>query len=268
MCHRVSFFCVLIAALVNSPVGGDESIEQQLKNKSQSEIESTVRLKADSKRGAVLFHKSSAGCVKCHASGSGSLALGPDLAKIGTETTLAHIVDSILNPSKSIRKGYETVAVSLNDGRILTGLLANQDDRQIVIRDVSNLLQETVIDRGDVDEIATITTSMMPGGLVSSLRGERDFYDIVRYIQEISTGGPERAQQLQPSPQELLVVDDTADLDHSLILKSMTMSDFEAGLRIFQGHCVNCHGSDGNTPTLATARAFGTQKLRFGADPY
>lgn len=253
---------------MDSPVGGNESIEQQVRNRSQSEIESTVRLKADSKRGAVLFHKSPAGCVKCHASGSGSSAPGPDLAKIGTETTLAHIVDSILNPSKSIRKGYETVAISLSDGRILTGLLAKQNDRQIVIRDASNLLQETVLDRADVEEIATLTTSMMPGGLVSSLREERDFYDIVRYIQEISTGGPERAQQLQPSPQELLIVDDTADLDHSQILKSMTTSDFEAGLRIFQGHCVNCHGSDGNTPTLATARAFGTQKLRFGADPY
>lgn len=33
-------------------------------------------------------------------------------------------------------------------------------------------------------------------------------------------------------------------------------------------HCRNCHGADGNTPTLATARAFGTQPLRFGSDAY
>ena len=44
--------------------------------------------------------------------------------------------------------------------------------------------------------------------------------------------------------------------------------DFTAGEAIYHGYCYSCHGSDGNTPSLPTARAFGTQKLKFGEDPY
>ena len=36
----------------------------------------------------------------------------------------------------------------------------------------------------------------------------------------------------------------------------MSREDYAAGRKIFQGYCQNCHGSDGNHPKLATARAF------------
>lgn len=39
------------------------------------------------------------------------------------------------------------------------------------------------------------------------------------------------------------------------------------GKQIYEATCYQCHGKDGNSPSLATARAFGTQKLKFGADP-
>ena len=266
MLYRVLIFSAML--IVTSSLEGDDQLEQTLRAKSLQEIEAIVRLKADAKRGALVFHKSAAACGKCHAAGADVSPLGPDLAKIGAETTLAHIVESLLDPSKSIRKGYETVSVAMNDGRVLTGMIAKQDDTQIVLRDASNLLQETIVDRRDVEEMVPSKTSMMPNRLIASLREERDFYDLVRYLREISSGGPDRAKELQPSPQELIVVDDTLDLDHAKILKSLGEADFKIGQGIFEGHCINCHGSDGNTPKLPTARALGTQKLRFGADPY
>ncbi|MCA8998660.1 MAG: c-type cytochrome, partial [Planctomycetaceae bacterium] len=246
----------------------DAQTEERVRGRSAPELEAYVRLHGDPQRGAILFHKSAAACSRCHASGDAVTPLGPDLSKIGPQTTVAHVVESLLEPSKKIREGYETVNIVTTDGRLLSGLIARQDMDQIVLRDAANLLQEIRVPRKEIEEIQKSETSMMPRGLVASLRDDREFYDLVRYVQEIATGGPTRAKELQPRPEELLIVDDTQDLDHARILTSLGERDFEAGQRIFHGHCVNCHGPDGNTPTLATARAFGAQELKYGADPY
>ncbi len=71
-----------------------------------------------------------------------------------------------------------------------------------------------------------------------------------------------------PSAAELAVKDDSVNLDHAGIIKKLSSRDFDAGQGIYHGYCFNCHGQDGNTASLPTARAFGTDKLKFGADPY
>lgn len=57
-------------------------------------------------------------------------------------------------------------------------------------------------------------------------------------------------------------------LDHAGIILSLTKTDYKAGEVIYQGLCVNCHGADGKTAPLPTARAFGSQPFKFGSDPY
>ena len=43
------------------------------------------------------------------------------------------LVESILEPSKEIREGYETIVVITDDGLTVTGLLAEETDEKIVI---------------------------------------------------------------------------------------------------------------------------------------
>lgn len=57
-------------------------------------------------------------------------------------------------------------------------------------------------------------------------------------------------------------------VDHAGILQSLDDEDFAAGETIYKTLCTNCHGADGITPPLPTARAFGTGELKFGTDPY
>jgi len=258
----------LFALSLSSLVYAGPELESQLKEMDTKTIQAHVRLRGNAQRGALLFYKSAASCSKCHSTGDDPSPLGPALSKIGTETTVAHIIESLLEPSRKIRKGFETVNIVTTNGEIRSGLIASQDDSRIVLRDASNLSKEVIVPREQIDVMKTSPTSMMPNGLVASLRDEHEFYDLVRYISEIATAGPERAATLQPSPEELVVKDDTIGLDHAGILRSLNDKDFQKGKQIFNGHCINCHGKDGNTPTLPTARAFGTQKLRFGADPY
>ncbi len=232
-------------------------------------IAAQARLRGDSKRGALIFHRSAAACVKCHAAGDEASPLGPDLAKVGPKVTDQHIVESILRPSAAVSKGYEIVTVLMDDGVVKSGIVVNDDDADfLLLRDLENLENEVKILKHEIDEIRVSQKSIMPDGLATALQSERDVYDLVRYLMEIARGGPTRAVDLQPEPGELVVHDDTIDLDHAGILRSLNGQDFEAGKNIYLGHCKNCHGGDGNTPSLASARAFGTQQLKYGSDPF
>ncbi len=57
-------------------------------------------------------------------------------------------------------------------------------------------------------------------------------------------------------------------VDHAGILQTLDDEDFAGGETIYKTLCTNCHGADGITPLLPTARAFGSGELKFGSDPY
>ncbi|MFH1304039.1 MAG: c-type cytochrome, partial [Planctomycetota bacterium] len=244
------------------------SLEQQLKQSPLAQLAKEARRRGNPKRGALIFYKSVAACIKCHDSGNDSTPLGPDLTKTDQTLTDEYLVESILAPSTKIKQGFETVTIIKTDGKLVSGLVAEDRKDSLVLRDASNLEQEIVVPKQEIDEKTVSQNSMMPAGLVGTLNSQAEFFDLVSYVFNVARGGAQRAAELKPSAEELLVKDDTQNLDHAGILKRMSQQDFEAGKQIFQGLCINCHGADGNKPSLPTARAFGTQPLKFGADPY
>lgn len=243
------------------------TLEDQLKHAGAEYLAGQARLRGDPSRGALVFYKSAAACATCHLGGGESSPLGPDLATLG-EVTDQHVIESLLYPSKSIRKGFETHTVLTVDAEVLVGMMTDRDDASMTMRIASDLSHDNVISMDDVEAVKVSDNSMMPDGLVSSLISQRDFLDLASYVMKVAAGGPEVAAALKPSAEQLAVKDDTANLDHAGIIKKLGKRDFDEGATIYQGYCFNCHGSDGNTPSLPTARAFGTQKLRFGSDPY
>ncbi|GAA4452537.1 c-type cytochrome [Novipirellula rosea] len=240
----------------------------QLKAADPHYLAEQVRLRGDAHRGALVFFKSAAGCVNCHSSGDQASPLGPNLAELGSDLTDEYLIESLLFPSRHIRKGFETVSLLTVDGQVYVGLIAGEDDKQIRMRLSSDLTHDFVVTQEEVEERNVNSKSLMPDGLIGSLKDQREFLDLACYVIEVARGGKTRASQLQPSPEQLRVVDDSIDLDHAGIIKGLGRRDFTAGEAIYHGYCFDCHGSDGNTPSLSTARAFGTQKLKFGADPY
>ncbi len=244
-----------------------EPLEKQLESLDADVLAREARRRGDARRGALVFYKSAAACAHCHLGGEEASPLGPDLAKLG-QITDTHVIESLLHPSKSIRKGYETHSILTIDGELIVGMIVKQDDETMTLRMASDLNAERVIRTEDVEAVKASDKSMMPDALAASLGEQRDFMDLAKYVMEVAAGGPARAGELKPSAEELAIKDDTGNLDHAGIIKRLGSRDFDAGKSIYHGYCFNCHGNDGNTPSLPTARAFGTQKLRFGADPY
>lgn len=254
----------VVAATLRQPA----SLESQLKATEIDELVRQIELRGDPERGAILFFKSAAGCVNCHTSGDAASPLGPDLAELPRDVTRQHLVESILYPSRKVREGFRTVNVLTSGGRVQQGMIAKETDEELTLLDASDLTKTVKIFRSDIAAVRESQTSMMPEGLAGVFPELKDFYDLASYVIAVGTGGAQRAAQLLPSESELKVTDDTADLDHAGIVNSLRQRDFEAGEKIYHGYCYNCHGVDGNTPSLPTARAFGSQKLKFGADPF
>ncbi len=266
--------CVLCSGfLASSLVAGSAaaetvSLQQTFQSIDADRIVQEAQLRGDPRRGAIVFSTSAAACATCHQAGDNRSPLGPDLTRWDESVTPAHLVEALLYPSKSIRKGYETIQLLTLDGQLRSGMLARENDETIVLRDAANLQTEIIMAKDDVDARSNSKVSLMPEGLVSTLKSQREFFDLLSYLFAIQSGGPARAEQLQPSAEQLMPKNDTINLNHAKIIRQVEKGKLKHGQQIYQASCIQCHGPDGNTPSLATARAFGKQKLKFGDDPY
>ncbi len=270
----LKFFLILLITLDCCATFGEEPIHaaipllRQLESARPEYLAEQARLRGNPQRGALVFFTSPANCIGCHASGSEQSPLGPHLASLGEQTSAVEIIDALLRPSLQLRPGFETYSVVTTNGQIHVGLLSHQDDDSVTLRLAQSLDQDFVLRKDDIEVMQKNAQSMMPDGLMGVLKTQAEFLDLVAYVREVAHGGSDAANRLRPSADQLVVKDDSANLDHAGILASLRVSDFEAGEKLFQGDCASCHGADGDKPSLPTARAFGTQKLKFGSDPY
>ncbi|MFP6765479.1 MAG: hypothetical protein VB858_17760, partial [Planctomycetaceae bacterium] len=149
----------------------------------------------DALRGARLFYNQAVSCAKCHDPKSGE-RLGPDLASKRDGVTDVFLVDSVLHPSRSIRKGFEQVVVITNSGLVVTGFKIRDDGPVLVLREPAGG-KEIKIEKDQIDEVVTSPRSAMPPGLVNQLSHRDQFLDVTRFLMEIYGGGPARLQELK-----------------------------------------------------------------------
>ncbi len=264
--------CVAEFEALSETVRSPMPFVTQLKMTSYEDLAAQARQRGDAKRGALVFYTSAASCVHCHTARNAAASkhappLGPDLTAI-RKVSDTHLIESLLNPSKVIHKGYETKSILTTNGEVIVALVTSENEDTISVRSANDLDRTRVIAKDDIEAIKTNTQSMMPDGLVATIGNLRDFLDLTRYLIELAEGGATRAGELMPRPDQLQFKDDTVDLDHAGIIGKLRSRDYETGKGIYHGYCFNCHGNDGNTPSLPTARAFGTDKMRYGSDPF
>ncbi len=142
----------------------------------------TVRESGNARQGAQVFLRPELGCVACHAVKGQGGTIGPDLGALGTAQPVEFIIGAIVDPQREVKEGYNSVQVITKGGDEYQGLLAREDARELVVRDV---LQNAEV-RVRKSEIQTrkVIGSVMPAGLVDTLRPE-EFRDLVRYLSEL-----------------------------------------------------------------------------------
>jgi putative heme-binding domain-containing protein len=117
--------------------------------------------KGNADRGRELFFKSAGlQCANCHRINGNGSTLGPDLSDIGKQKTRTQILESILEPSKFVDPKYVTYLVETNDGKVLTGLLASKNDKEIVLKMAGD--KEARVPASHVATLAPQQKSLMP----------------------------------------------------------------------------------------------------------
>jgi putative heme-binding domain-containing protein len=139
-----------------------------------------LSLPGDAARGKQhFFDTASVSCKNCHRIGQDGKEVGPDLTAIGKKYPPAELLESILEPSKRIDPKYVTYLVETKDGRVLTGLLVSKDDREVVLRDATNLLVHVPAD--DLEQLATQPNSLMPDLLFRDMTAQQ-VADLLAYL--------------------------------------------------------------------------------------
>ncbi|MEX2286879.1 MAG: PVC-type heme-binding CxxCH protein [Planctomycetaceae bacterium] len=118
-------------------------------------------------------------CAKCHRIGDKGENAGPELTGIGERFARIHIIESILDPSRSVAAGYESVTVALTSGLVITGVKVAEDQTTLTLGDEKGARH--VIPKSDVEQRSTQPRSIMPDGLEKHFT-DGEFLDLLTFL--------------------------------------------------------------------------------------
>jgi putative heme-binding domain-containing protein len=137
--------------------------------------------KGDPERGRKLFlDVKGLACVKCHALGGQGGQVGPDLAGIGLRYNREDLMTSILEPSKVIAQGYETIVIETKKGVTLTGVFRGESGDAVNLTDAEGKSHRVL--NNDIEERTFSAVSTMPNGLSDGM-SLQDFADLVAFLE-------------------------------------------------------------------------------------
>lgn len=129
----------------------------------------------DAAAGEAIF---AARCATCHKLFGKGLTIGPDLT--GYERQNPDFwIPSIVNPSLELREGYINYVATMKDGRILSGIMAQQTPQTVTLKDLAG--QEQVLSRGEMDSLEASKISLMPPALLMGVSDD-DLRDLFAYL--------------------------------------------------------------------------------------
>ena len=130
--------------------------------------------KADLSDGRFVFSRT---CQQCHTLYGEGGKVGPDLTG-SNRANIDYALENILDPSAVIAADYKMVVFSLSDGRVLSGIIKEQDATTLTVQ-TDNL--RIVLAKDDIEQTKPSAISMMPEHLVDKLTKEQ-VRDLIGYL--------------------------------------------------------------------------------------
>jgi putative heme-binding domain-containing protein len=135
----------------------------------------------DTGRGAKLFRDvKGLACIKCHAVNGDGGQVGPDLAGIALKYKREDLMTSVLEPSKVIAQGYETIVITTSAGKTLTGVFKGETGDGVNLTDAEGKAHQVL--KKDIEERYFSPVSTMPNGLSDGMTLQ-DFADVIAFLE-------------------------------------------------------------------------------------
>jgi putative heme-binding domain-containing protein len=145
-------------------------------------VSAMVQKQGDPLRGRQLYlnHKA-VGCMTCHRLEGVGGNVGPDLTRVWDTLSLEKVMESMLDPSKEIKEGYQTYTATTKTGLTYSGLKVSQNAKELILKDATG--KEVHIPASDLDEVAATKKSLMPDDVVRHL-SFAEFIDLVAFLRD------------------------------------------------------------------------------------
>ena len=125
-------------------------------------------------------------CASCHMLFGEGGQIGPDLTSHDRGDPRALLVH-VVNPSATIREGYETTVIVTDEGRTLSGFVVGEDPGLVLLRTADG--RTVSVPRDSIDDLHRSPVSIMPAGLLRPLDDQqvRDLFAYLRSTQPLAT---------------------------------------------------------------------------------
>ena len=97
-------------------------------------------------------------CQQCHVLYGAGTNIGPDLTG-SNRADVEYLLTNIIDPSALIAKDYQPTVVITSDGRVITGIVSNENDKAVTIRTATETI---ILPKNEIEERTLSKTSMMP----------------------------------------------------------------------------------------------------------
>jgi putative heme-binding domain-containing protein len=130
---------------------------------------------ADASRGRAVFSKT---CASCHLLYGQGGKIGPDLTG-SNRANLDYILLNSVDPSYDVPDGYKMVLIVTVDGRVINGVLAEEDAARVVLKTVEQ--PQVIVAKEDIETRSISPKSMMPDGQLDQMKPQ-ELFDLIKYL--------------------------------------------------------------------------------------
>lgn len=147
--------------------------------------------RANKSNGRALYD---ANCGKCHVLFDTGGDIGPNITG-ANRTNADYWLENILEPNALIGRAYQTTTFILADGRVVSGLVKEENDDAVTVQTATEKL---VIPIDDIDDRALANTSLMPEGQLERM-SDQQVRELFAYLMGPSQVPRPGAVSAQPS---------------------------------------------------------------------
>jgi putative membrane-bound dehydrogenase-like protein len=129
---------------------------------------------ADLSQGRAVYEKT---CGKCHRLFGTGGDIGPEITG-SNRADLDYTLQNIVDPNALIGKDYQSTRLITVDGRVITGLLKEENDSALVIQTANEKL---VVAKEDIEDRTLADNSVMPEGQIDPMQ-PKEIRDLIAYL--------------------------------------------------------------------------------------
>ena len=184
---QISSVILYLQSLGGTPDPGSIKLPREIREAARRGGEQVAwkpYLDGDSLRGREIFFdvEGPAPCAKCHRVGEEGGDIGPELTSVAGTRTAQFIVESVLESSKEIASGYESVLIQTTSGRILDGMVRRESADSLWLATAEG--EEIALALSQVERRRAQELSLMPGDF-ADLLSVSDLHDLLAYLRTL-----------------------------------------------------------------------------------